>query len=391
VASHSLRPHAFGSYVLIFAIAISAANLLSVGAGNIIAFWVRKGGPGPNRLNRWICALSFVLIVVVAITQIAFPSRSDIVSTVGLAIGSVLCIVSMQALRGAGRLTLSPIAGFYLPSGFQVVAAFSLWHQASLSSFLFAMSLCYLLPPFLIALPQLRETVMHHNSDAAFTISVTLSISALALSVMFFILGQADIVSLTVFRGATTTGHYTPEMRSFEALTAWAIAFAFFGTARFGSGSPSEQRRYLSRLTLAALMGFFPCALALLLFGRSILLVVFGSTSSWSYPLAVAFSVGYALSVCGSIAIQTLLANAQGRGILALSITVSVVCIPMVALATSFLGQTGAGFANAISYAGYGIGAYLLARGSLNCPKHLALTSPGMFARIWGLVLRDRG
>lgn len=362
-AARTLELRDFGLYALITGVTIGIANTIAVGIGDMIASSAVRDLSQVKRTNSTIAAAvttSCILFLVALAVGWNLEWLITLASVMLLFVTTTVSMFEMQVLRGVKGGNHAALFGYYLPAFARFLIVLVIAGDTPLKLLLVATAAASAIPALSAAVYTYHAVAtsrIPQRSDRSAGGNVSIS-SALAIGCTWLVLNQADVAVLSIYLGAEATGSFTPTMRIFEALTAFAIAAKFSSTR--STFSPSSEGAAAASPIRITLLLYLPACIVLVLFGDRITYYILGESQLWSPELAVLLAVTYLFASVASVLIQYQIGLRRWRYVGCASIaTIASMAVLMPVLVTSF-GFIGAVSADAIVF---GIWAMLLKSG----------------------------
>jgi O-antigen/teichoic acid export membrane protein len=335
-AARALNLRDFGFYSIVTALSIGIANTLVVGIGDMLSGTAVRSPQNLRVLSRLSVTLSATGIIGAAFAATLADRQVTIfLACVVLLLTTVSTMYAMQVLRGISGPISAALCGYVLPSLVRIAVVFVPSGGLSLGSLLCltaGATAFTALPATLITLFRMRKLVNPIGNHKTVDLR-----AALAIGVTWLVLNQADIVAISLTAGLSESGSFTPAMRLFEALGAFAIAAKFLSTrsAFEGSGGPKKP-------ILLTLLLYIPAAIVMVLVGSKIVEYMLGDENAWSLSISIGLALSYLFSSIASVLIQFQVSAGKWRNITKGSIAVIVLTLTILPPLTYLFGIKGA-------------------------------------------------
>jgi hypothetical protein len=354
IAARRLSTGGLGVFATLFGIAIAAAYVLASTSGNILAYWTRANPLMTVRTGRIVFAAGALSLIVSLPLYIGLVNKGalDLVAaTLALLVAGLAATVTLQLLRGAGRLVLGVTAGFLIPSILRLGLSLMLPAHVLVAQMLSACAVAAALGALTgsIALISLQ----HADLDIpSFTYhwSLRLSLAAGTVGLMWFALGQIDLTSLTLIRGSTAGGEYAPTMRAFEAMNALGLAVALVSIRALAGVSAQTAVARMRRIVPPSLALYALITLPLLLFGHTVLTKLLHRHVFWAPIPVICLSIGYGGNLVMAVCFETLASQRATSLLLRLALIILLISLAVTPFAVASFGITGAAIGNSLSY-----------------------------------------
>lgn len=352
LAARHLNLSDFGSYAALFGVSTSLASVATSTSGDVVAYWSRSRPNIAARAARYgALALGSLASLSIYLAWRGPRYWALTLLVVTLTVATAVNLASMQILRGSRHLIGASIVGFYIPSSCQgLFVLLGLHSRTTLVTVLLLATLGTSAAGMASALCLGRAT--GSVTPIAYRMRRRFMLASFSGGLMWFVVSQVDVLSLSFIKGSAAAGSYVPEMRLFEALTAWGVAFSFMSTRAIIGRDPADQVDLLSRLRVWAVACYIVSAAPFAVAGHVLLKILFGSEAHWSTWLAIVFAAGYGLNVATAVVLQFIVANSLTRRLLAVTLPGIGLSLCAIPLLTAVLGATGAGIGNAVAYGG---------------------------------------
>jgi hypothetical protein len=363
IAADRLSTAGLGLFATLFGIAIAAAYVIASTGGNTLAYWIRAN-PHRARLTSEVAmlvSLAGLALSVPVYLGLDFGGVAEIVAaTLLLLVAGVVTTVSMQVLRGLGHLKLAVSAGFIVPSVLRLALSLALVGGVSVARMLAASSVAAAVGGLVGAGLILYAQRTHlATTDTSYALSVGLSLAAGTVGVMWFLMGQLDLTSLTLLRGSEAGGEYAPTMRAFEAMNALGLAIAFVSIRSLAGAVPAVAVARIKRLIPPSLALYALMTLPLLLFGHGLLDDLLGERVFWSGAAVLALAFGYGGNLVMALCFETLASQSHKLLLVRVAVATIAIALLITPILVALWGISGAAFGNSVSYFLGGLLAYL--------------------------------
>jgi O-antigen/teichoic acid export membrane protein len=363
IAANKLSTAELGLFATLFGVAVAAAYVLASTAGNTLAYWTRANpsyAASTARISLLVSVFGLVLSTVVYLGLGSSHLVATVAGTVLLLIGGVLTTVLMQVLRGLGHLKLAVTAGFVVPSILRLGLSVALIGGPSVGQLLGASSAAAAIGgvvasvAILVVVRRAREV----GGGTPYALSIGLSVAAGTVGLMWFLMGQLDLTSLTILRGTEAGGEYAPTMRAFEAMNALGLAVAFVSIRALAGASPEVAVGRIKRIIPPSLALYVALTIPLLLVGHRILDRLLGEKVFWSPAAVLALAIGYGGNLIMALCFETFASQRHTGMLLRVAGQIIVLALLITPLLVAEFGIYGAALGNAISYTAGGVLAY---------------------------------
>ncbi len=354
IAARRLSTGGLGVFATLFGIAIAAAYVLASTSGNILAYWTRANPLMTGRAGRIVLAagtMSFLLSVPLYLGVGGNGALEVAVATLTLLVAGLAATITLQLLRGAGRLILGVTAGFLVPSVLRLGLSVMLPAHVSVTQMLGACAVAASLGALTgaIALISLQHAALH-ATEFTYRWSLRLSLAAGTVGLMWFALGQIDLTSLTIIRGSTAGGEYAPTMRAFEAMNALGLAVALVSIRALAGVSAQTAVARMRRIVPPSLILYALITLPLVIFGHTILTTLLHRPVFWSPIPILCLAIGYGGNLIMAVCFETLASQRATSLLLRLALIILLFSLAVTPLAVFCFGIPGAAIGNSLSY-----------------------------------------
>ncbi|HSY39226.1 MAG TPA: hypothetical protein VLA79_06845 [Polyangia bacterium] len=363
IAAHGLSTADLGLFATLFGVAIAAAYVLASTTGNTLAYWARAQPENATKTAGILLAISVVGLALSLPFYLGAGGgevTAIVIATVLLLVGGVVGTVLMQLLRGLGHLKLAVSAGFLVPSVLRLALSLALISDASVARMLAASSAAAAIGGIVGALLILFPLVApDRGAGSTYELSVGLSLAAGMVGVMWFLMGQLDLTSLTLLHGSEAGGEYAPTMRAFEAMNALGLAVAFVSIRALAGAAPEAAVARIKEVIRPSLVLYAVVTAPLLIFGHSILGFLLGGDVFWSPAAVVALAIGYGGNLVMALCFETFASQRAKHLLVQVALATALFALLLTPALVARWGIAGAAFGNAFSYLFGGAVAYL--------------------------------
>ena len=386
IAARKLSTTGLGVFATLFGIGIATAYVLASTSGNVLAYWTRANPMMTGRVARLILAVAAVNCMVSVSLYLGagdHDSLGTVAATLALLVGGLTATIVLQVLRGTGRLALAVTAGFLIPSVLRLGLSVVLSGQVTVTQMLGASATAASLGAVTggIIVIVLRSATFH-LPRFNYHWSMRLSLAAGTVGLMWFALGQIDLTSLTIIRGAAAGGEYAPTMRAFEAMNALGLAVAFVSIRALAGASLQTAIARMRRIVPPSLTLYVIITLPLLLFGHEVLTALLHRHVFWSPIAVVCLAVGYGGNLVMAVCFETLASQQAISRLFGVAIAILSVSLVITPLAVLLWGTFGAAIGNSLSYLFGGIIVFVvLNHNTATPPVSLSQTSTAELAQ----------
>lgn len=364
IAARRLSTADLGVFATLFGIAIAAAYVLASTSGNILAYWTRANPMMIGRAARitlTIGIVSCMLSVPLYLGVGGYDTITTVVATLTLLVAGLAATITLQVLRGAGRLGLGVTAGFLIPSVLRLGLSVMLPDHVMVTQLLGACAIAASLGALTGAVTVIvLRTTAFRTPEFTYRWSVRLSLAAGTVGLMWFALGQIDLTSLTIIRGSTAGGEYAPTMRAFEAMNALGLAVALVSIRALAGVSAQTGIARMKRIIPPSLILYALLTLPLLLFGHTVLTTLLHRHVFWSPVAAVCLAIGYGGNLVMAVCFETLASQQATSRLFGIAVAILALSLAVTPLAVFFFGIFGAAIGNSFSYLFGGIIIFVL-------------------------------
>ena len=364
IAASKLSTADLGLFATLFGVAVAAAYVLASTAGNTLAYWTRANpvyALTAGRISLGVSVIGLALSAVIYLGVGPTDVAAIVAGTVLLLLGGVLTTVLMQVLRGLGHLKLAVTAGFVIPSILRLGLSVALIEGPTVGRMLGASAAAAAIGGVVaaVAILLVARGVTAVPEGAPYALSVGLSVAAGTVGVMWFLMGQLDLTSLTILHGSEAGGEYAPTMRAFEAMNALGLAVAFVSIRALAGVRPEVAVRRIKKIIPPSLVLYAILTIPLLLVGHSVLVRLLGEKVFWAPTAVLALAIGYGGNLVMALCFETFASQRHTGLLLRVAGLIIVFALLLTPILVAEFGLYGAAFGNAAGYTVGGVLAYL--------------------------------